>query len=284
MRRELLGCGLSEDGQLGIGSRSSACVTLPEQIVGAPLNAAGTAVVSVACGEKHTILLAEDGKMWSVGGNEDGQLGRGGRGPGSFTIYPVSFSGGVKMLQIAAGRSHSLSVAEDGRLFAWGSNEHGQLAMPRHISWQETPNSIFRRVGELTEVVQVACGPLHCIALLESGAVAVWGEQADGAILHSPQIVSQLIGVPIVRVIAGGRHCVAISAGGGVYVWGQNEYGQLGTGDTLPRSTPFFLEGMSAMHIIEAFCGDSHTLLLSQEGRLFAFGSDAHGQIGGGRK
>ncbi|VDM65221.1 unnamed protein product [Strongylus vulgaris] len=50
------------------------------------------------------------------------------------------------------------------------------------------------------------------------------------------------------------------------------------------RSTPFFLEGMSAMHIIEAYCGDSHTLLLSQEGRLFAFGSDAHGQIGGGKK
>ncbi|KHJ81793.1 hypothetical protein OESDEN_18519 [Oesophagostomum dentatum] len=68
--------------------------------VGAPLDASGTAVISVACGEKHTILLAEDGKMWSVGGNEDGQLGRGGRGPGSFTIYPVSFSGGVKMLQV----------------------------------------------------------------------------------------------------------------------------------------------------------------------------------------
>ncbi|EPB66807.1 regulator of condensation [Ancylostoma ceylanicum] len=280
MRRELLGCGLSEDGQLGLGSRSAACVKLPEQIVGAPLNAVGTAVTSVACGEKHTILLADDGKMWSVGGNEDGQLGRGGRGPGSFTIYPVSFSGGVRMLQVAAGRSHSLAVAEDGRLFAWGSNEHGQLAMPRHISWQETP----KRVGELTEVVQVACGPLHCIALLESGAVAVWGEQSDGAILHSPQIVTQLIGVPIVRVVAGGRHCVAISAGGGVYVWGHNEYGQLGTGDTLPRPTPFFLEGMSAMHIIEAYCGDSHTLLLSQEGRLFAFGSDAHGQIGGGKK
>lgn len=38
------------------------------------------------------------------------------------------------------------------------------------------------------------------------------------------------------------------------------------------------------MHIIEAYCGDSHTLLLSQEGRLFAFGNDAQGQIGGGRK
>ncbi|VDO80140.1 unnamed protein product [Heligmosomoides polygyrus] len=271
MRRELLGCGLSEDGQLGLGSRSAACVKLPEQIVGAPLSSNGTAVVSVACGEKHTLILADDGKMWSVGGNDHGQLGRGGRGSGSFTIYPVSFSGGVKMIQVAAGRAHSMSVAEDGRLFAWGSNEHGQLAMPRQISWQETP----KRIVELTEVVQVACGPHHCIALLENGVVAVWGEQSDGAILHTPQIVTQLTGIPIVRVAAGGRHCVAVSAGGGVYVWGHNEYGQLGTGDT---------QRMSSMHIIEAYCGDSHTLLLSQEGRLFAFGNDAQGQIGGGRK
>uniref|UniRef100_A0A158P5R9 tRNA (cytosine(34)-C(5))-methyltransferase n=1 Tax=Angiostrongylus cantonensis TaxID=6313 RepID=A0A158P5R9_ANGCA len=268
------------------------------QEVGAPINTNGTTVTSISCGEKHTLILDEDGKMWSVGGNENGQLGRGGRGPGSFTIYPVCFSGGVQIIQVAAGRSHSLAVAEDGRLFAWGSNEYGQLAMPREIPWQETP----KRVGQLAEVVQVACGPLHCIALLEEhvfhlfrcymkligilagGGVAVWGEQADGAILHTPQIVTQLIGIPIVRVAAGGRHCVVVSAGGGIYSWGHNEYGQLGTGDTSPRSTPFFLEGMGSMHIIEAYCGDSHTLLLSEEGRLFAFGSDAQGQIGGGKQ
>ncbi|WKX92650.1 hypothetical protein Q1695_010576 [Nippostrongylus brasiliensis] len=280
MRRELLGCGLSEDGQLGLGSRSAPCVRLPEQIVGAPLSSNGTSVTSIACGEKHTLILADDGKMWSVGGNEDGQLGRGSRGPGSFTIYPVSFSGGVEIIQVAAGRSHSLAVADDGRLFAWGSNEHGQLAMPAQVSWQDTP----RRVYELNEVVQVACGPNHCIALQENCVVAVWGEQSDGAILHSPHVVSELTGIPIIRVAAGGRHCVAVSAGGGVYVWGHNEYGQLGTGDTLPRTTPVFLEGMSSMHIVEAYCGDSHTLLLSQEGRLFACGSDALGQIGGGKK
>lgn len=31
------------------------------------------------------------------------------------------------------------------------------------------------------------------------GVVAVWGEQSDGAILHTPQIVTQLTGIPIVR-------------------------------------------------------------------------------------
>ncbi|PIO54191.1 hypothetical protein TELCIR_24451, partial [Teladorsagia circumcincta] len=71
------------------------------------------------------------------------------------------------------------------------------------------------------------------MSFYSDGVVAVWGEQSDGAILHSPQIVNQLTGIPIVRVAAGGRHCVAVSAGGGVYVWGHNEYGQLGTGDTL---------------------------------------------------
>ncbi|KAK6047298.1 hypothetical protein COOONC_15199, partial [Cooperia oncophora] len=84
------------------------------------------------------------------------------------------------------------------------------------------------------------------------GVVAVWGEQSDGAILHSPQIVNQLTGIPIVRVAAGGRHCVAVSAGGGVYVWGHNEYGQLGTGDTLPivGGSVFTWKPNEPMHII----------------------------------
>uniref|UniRef100_A0A1I7XGZ0 SAM_MT_RSMB_NOP domain-containing protein n=1 Tax=Heterorhabditis bacteriophora TaxID=37862 RepID=A0A1I7XGZ0_HETBA len=256
-------------------------ISAVDLLVGAPYGIHGTAVQSVACGEKHTLMLAEDGKMWSVGGNEDGQLGRGGRGSGSYTIYPVSFTGGVEIIQvISAGRSHSLAVAEDGRLFAWGSNEHGQLALPHNVRWQETP----KRISTLNEVVQVATGPDHCIALLESGLVMVWGEQYDGAILHSPTVVHHLIGIPIVRVSAGGRHCVALSASGAVYTWGQNDFGQLGTGDMRGRPTPYFLEGMSSMGIVEVCCGDSHTVLLNKEGRLFGFGSDAYGQLGCGRK
>lgn len=60
----------------------------------------GTAVTSVTCGEQHTVFLTKDGKMWSVGSNMDGQLGRGSRTEGSFSIYPVSWTSSAKIIQV----------------------------------------------------------------------------------------------------------------------------------------------------------------------------------------
>ncbi|EFP02818.1 hypothetical protein CRE_28429 [Caenorhabditis remanei] len=162
MHAELLGCGQTGEGQLG-ARLSEPMIRVPERIIGAPNDADGTAVKSVACGEQHTVFLTKDGKMWSVGSNLDGQLGRGKRSEGSFSIYPVSLTSGVEIVQIAAGRAHSVAVADDGRVFAWGSNEHGQLGMESSVVWQETP----KRIKELNEVVQVASGSDHCIALTD---------------------------------------------------------------------------------------------------------------------
>ncbi|CAD6186224.1 unnamed protein product [Caenorhabditis auriculariae] len=279
IKREILGCGLATDGQLG-GRFSDSTVTLPEQIIAAPSDANGTSVRGVACGEKHTVFLADDGKMWSVGSNEDGQLGRGNRNQGSFSIYPVALTSGVAIVQIAAGRAHSLAVGEDGRLFAWGCNRHGQLAFPSDVTCQEAP----KRIPTINEVIQVATGPDHCIALLDSGRVFVWGEQFDGKCLHQPLEVEDLVGIPIVRVAAGGRHCVAISASGAVYTWGHNDSGQLGVGDFLPRGRPVCVEQLNGMKVVEVSCGDQHTVLLTHSGRIFVFGSDYFGQCGCGKK
>ncbi|UMM14271.1 hypothetical protein L5515_002144 [Caenorhabditis briggsae] len=169
MHAELLGCGQTGEGQLG-ARLSEPMIRVPERIIGAPNDADGTAVKAVACGEQHTIFLTKDGKMWSVGSNVDGQLGRGKRSEGSFSIYPVSLTSGVGIVQIAAGRAHSLAVADDGRVFAWGSNEHGQLGMENTITWQEMP----KRINQLNEVVQVASGSDHCIALTEDFYLSGW--------------------------------------------------------------------------------------------------------------
>ncbi|CAI5437491.1 unnamed protein product [Caenorhabditis angaria] len=279
MKAELLGCGLTVEGQLGV-RLNEPNIVVPERIIGAPNDIDGTSVKQVACGENHTLFLTKDGKIWSVGGNTDGQLGRGGSCEGSFSIYPVASSQGVEFIQIAAGRAHCIAVAEDGRVFTWGSNEHGQLGLTSLIQRQETP----KRVKTLNEVIQIAAGSDHSIALTESGRVFVWGEQADGRCIHEPILVEELSAIPIVRVVAGSRHCIAISASGSVYSWGQNDHGQLGFDDPRPRTRAFHIEQMDGFGVVEAACGDAHTVLLTTNGRLFSFGSDSLGQCGFERK
>ncbi|CAJ0961629.1 unnamed protein product, partial [Mesorhabditis belari] len=261
MRRELLGFGLANEGQLGIRPNiDHGCVRMPEHIVGVPQCAnEGASVKQVACGEKHTIILAEDGKMWSVGHNGFGQIGRGRVGEGSLTIYPVEYSIGSPIIEVACGREHSVCVTDDGRVFSWGNNISGQLGL-NDKGTVEKP----KRVEFNTQICQVACGPDHTIFLAQNGNVYVCGLQYDGATIHKPTQITDLIGVPIVRIAAGGRHWVALSSSGSVFTWGQNDCGQLGTGDQTRRGTPGLLLNISSMGVVDVSCGDAHTVLLTK--------------------
>ncbi|CAI2296960.1 unnamed protein product [Caenorhabditis sp. 36 PRJEB53466] len=118
----------------------------------------------------------------------------------------------------------------------------------------------------------------------DPGRVYVWGEQADGRCVHTPQLVEELNALPIVRVLAGARHCVAISASGAVYTWGQNNCGELGFDDFRPRTSIHHVRQMDGLGVVEAACGDNHTVLLTHCGSTFSFGSDALGQCGFGKK
>lgn len=58
-------------------------------------------------------------------------------------------------------------------------------------------------------------------------------------------------GLDSVRVIAvGAFHNLALLVDGTVMAWGNNEYGQLGTGDTQPRSQPVAVQGLSDLNLV----------------------------------
>lgn len=58
-------------------------------------------------------------------------------------------------------------------------------------------------------------------------------------------------GLDSVRVIAvGAFHNLALLEDGTVMAWGNNEYGQLGTGDTQPRSQPVAVQGLSDLNLV----------------------------------
>ena len=89
-------------------------------------------------------------------------------------------------------------------------------------------------------------------------------------------------GEMVVFVAAGIFHTVAVTAGERLYTWGVGNVGQLGHGDTGNRLVPTlvgaFAFGGSA--VVMAACGYSHTLVVTQDGALWACGYGFNGQLG----
>ena len=115
------------------------------------------------------------------------------------------------------------------------------------------------------------------------------GELGDGS--NIDRSVPQPIGVGgdtspvIVAIAAGYSHSLALTADGSVYSWGLNDYGQLGDGAVAMRTTPApvkLADGTPLTHIIAISGGNSHSLALTADGKVYAWGFNVNGQLGDG--
>lgn len=80
---------------------------------------AGRAVVSVACGDTHTLVATGEGEVYSFGRNVSGQLGLGTTAD-SLVPRRVEALAGKKVVGVACGAEHSVGVTGEGEVFAWG--------------------------------------------------------------------------------------------------------------------------------------------------------------------
>jgi hypothetical protein len=86
---------------------------------------------------------------------------------------------------------------------------------------------------------------------------------------------------PATAAAAGFSHSLVLARDGRVWGWGQNDHGQLGLGDTAPRAAPCAVEWeMPAVAAVA--CGEWHSLALTADGLLYAWGMGAYGQLGAG--
>jgi alpha-tubulin suppressor-like RCC1 family protein len=111
--------GKNVDGQLGDNSvthRSSPVQT----------TAGGTTWKTVAGGGYHSIAIKTDGSLWTWGGNYRGKLGDGTQNHRSSPVQTIT--GGTNWKKAIGGHDITAALKIDGSLWAWGSNEYGQLA------------------------------------------------------------------------------------------------------------------------------------------------------------
>ncbi|XP_032885474.1 probable E3 ubiquitin-protein ligase HERC3 [Amblyraja radiata] len=231
-------------------------------------------VKEVSCGAGHCVLLHTDGKVYTCGENDSGQLGR---KAGKCALGQVEALNTRTVVQVACGWRHTLALCEDGSVFAWGAGNDGQLGSGECQEFVSQPRKVTQLEGP---IVQVRCGHSHSLALSQDCTVYSWGQNIYGQLgiktslkkQPSPQIVRRLRGIPVAQITAGESHSFALSLSGAVYAWGRNDCGQLGLKDTADSHDPCLVQQLKKLNVNYISCGNKHTVVVTKDGDVFTCG------------
>jgi alpha-tubulin suppressor-like RCC1 family protein len=209
----------------------------------------------------HSVALMEDTTIWTWGSNERGQLGDGSTKL-STTPKKLAALANMRITDIAAGAFCTFAVTAEGGLFAWGSNEYGQLGVGS-VGWSDEKNkdSLDFDTGNLSQKQKEMDAASRQRRVL-------------------PQLVEHLRDVFIFSVSPGATHTIALTSDGSLWAWGSNEYGQLGQGDQTSRPDPTPIAALAAARIMAIAVADYHNIALEDTGVVWAWGFNTNGQLG----
>ncbi|XP_025061346.1 probable E3 ubiquitin-protein ligase HERC4 isoform X3 [Alligator sinensis] len=266
-------------GQLGLGG-------IDEEIVLEPRKSdffLNKKVRDVGCGLRHTVFVLDDGTVYTCGCNDLGQLGH---EKARKRPEHVGALDAQNIVSVSCGEAHTLALNDKGQVYAWGLATEGQLGLPGTEECIRVPRNI-KSLSEI-QIVQVACGYCHSLALSKGSEVFSWGQNKYGQLglgyefkkQTSPQLIKSLLGIPFAQIAAGGAHSFVLTLSGAIFGWGRNKFGQLGLNDENDRYVPTLLKSLRSQKIVHICCGEDHTAALTKEGGVFTFGAGGYGQLG----
>uniref|UniRef100_A0A3B4DTS3 X-linked retinitis pigmentosa GTPase regulator n=1 Tax=Pygocentrus nattereri TaxID=42514 RepID=A0A3B4DTS3_PYGNA len=240
--------------------------------------------LKIACGDEHTALITENGKLFMFGSNNWGQLGLGTKASvNKPTCVKALKSEKVKL--VACGRTHTLVYTSRGNLYAAGGNNEGQLGLG---DYEERAS--FQLVDFFTKrgpIKMLAAGSNMSAALMQDGKLYVWGDNSEGQIglgkeagAVIPQELS--VGRRVAWVSCGYYHSAIVTVDGALFTFGERDCGKLGLSTTqLPNhKVPQHVGGISE-RVLQVACGGGHTVAFT-ENYLYSFGLGQFGQLGHG--
>ena len=251
-------------------------------------------VERLACGANHAVALCRDGRLFSWGQNENGQLGLGDNRQRQKPVEIYTFPAGSNFVKdVACGEAHTIATTSLDEIFTWGRNSHGELGLG-HSQDRNSPQRVERLSFRVAS--HIAGGSHHSLVYVKSGGLFSFGGNDHGQLGLGNQIGSKLpVNVAllketeIISIAAGVGHSAAVSSTGACYTWGGGIRGQLGHGrfESSWLATEVVLSGLGGKEALKVSCGDFFTGVLAREPSTYTveawlFGSNKNGELGFG--
>ena len=269
-------------------------------------------VIQVCGGSGHTLALTQRGHVYSMGCNNYGQLGLGADHQLSnnnndrktpFQIDPVHFDY-EKIIQICCGYFYSMALTQNGNVYSWGNNAHGQLGQG-NVSSQNAPKKInhdwsLYEQNPNEKIKYISSGQYHSFALSQNNKLYAWGLNHYGQLglnLDNQQSIPTLIDCStynnekIIKMECGDSHTLLLTQkldshdSTNFYTCGSNNFGELGLGHNERRNTFQLVDSNHFNHekIKDIKAGGFFSMALTQENgfnKLYSWGLNHSGQLG----
>ncbi|CAG9815802.1 unnamed protein product [Phaedon cochleariae] len=280
---KLYACGEGTNGRLGLGHNNN--VPSPRPIPF--LSQYVVKKVAVHSGGKHAMALTLDGKVFSWGEGEDGKLGHGNR-LNLDKPRMIEALRSKKIRDIACGSSHSAAITSGGELYTWGLGEYGRLGLGDNVT-QLKPKLVKALVGH--RIVQVACGSrdAQTLALSDDGMIFSWGDGDFGKLgrggsegCNVPHNIERLNSCGVIQIECGAQFSLALTKSGNIWTWGKGDYFRLGHGTDQHVRKPTVIDTMRDKKVVHVAVGALHCLAVTEDGQVYAWGDNDHGQQGNG--
>ena len=212
----------------------------------------------ISCGEVHSLALSENGDIYSWGGCSYGQLGH-----SYIDIMPkddnnkpflpipniIESIREIKMIDIACGKYHNISIDNNGNIYSWGNGTYGQLGIGKNINelsknedgfyYQAIPYKLKDLKDKNIYIMKAACGNDHSLILSTEGKIYSFGANnyrqlgLDNNLnininisdnipyVDIPTCVEGIITDKIITYISCGNYsCMVLDSNNNLYGWG----------------------------------------------------------------
>jgi len=225
----------------------------------------------------HTCAIYS-GRTYCWGANDAGQLGLG-DGADTQRLEPTRLPGDHVWRHLALGEAHTCALDDLGRVYCWGSNDHGQLGQGDRTA-RNTPVLVPlpNRASELSSDFE------HTCARLSDFTLYCWGQNYEGQLGQDDPFPGQdsddADGLSPLQVgdaqwnavDTGQGHTCGILLDGALYCWGRNSEYELGTEPEGQIRSPTRVGADNDWLDVDA--GQHHTCAVREDLSLWCWGQN----------